>query len=115
LSAGSGCSIVILLASFQQTRTTYGTPLLCVQWKTPDDGQRNCPKHVEFHSKNKFERLVNLVGFIVRNLSRCTVTWTSNICYLFVYILSRVVFAIGRKQVGLMTDSIVREQRLYPI
>jgi len=20
--------------------------LLCVQWKTPDDGQRNCPKHV---------------------------------------------------------------------
>ena len=23
-------------------------PLLCVQWKTPDDGQRNCPKHVEF-------------------------------------------------------------------
>ena len=27
-------------------------PLLCVQWKTPDDGQRNCPKHVEFQSKN---------------------------------------------------------------
>jgi len=26
-------------------------PLLCVQWKTPDDGQRNCPKHVEFYSK----------------------------------------------------------------
>ena len=23
-------------------------PLLCVQWKTPDDGQRNCPKHIEF-------------------------------------------------------------------
>ena len=21
--------------------------------KTPDDGQRNCPKHVEFYSKNK--------------------------------------------------------------
>jgi len=21
-------------------------PLLCVQWKTADDGQRNCPKHV---------------------------------------------------------------------
>ena len=25
--------------------------LLCVQWKTPDDGKRNCPKHVEFYSK----------------------------------------------------------------
>jgi len=41
-------------------------PLLCVQWKTPDDGQRNYPKHVEFYSKNKFEKLVHLVGFIVR-------------------------------------------------
>jgi len=34
--------------------------------KTPDDGQRNCLKHVEFHSKNKFEKLVHLVGFIIR-------------------------------------------------
>ena len=24
--------------------------------KTPDDGQWNCPKHVEFHSKNKFKK-----------------------------------------------------------
>jgi len=29
--------------------------------KIPDDGQRNCPKHVEFYSKNKFEKLVHLV------------------------------------------------------
>jgi hypothetical protein len=29
-------------------------------------GQRNCPKHVQFHSKNKFEKLVYLVGFIIR-------------------------------------------------
>ena len=42
-------------------------PLLCVWWKTPDDGQRNCLKHVEFYSKNKFEKLVHLVGFIIRN------------------------------------------------
>ena len=40
--------------------------LLCVQRKTPDDGQRNCPKHVEFYSKNKCEKLVHLVGFIIR-------------------------------------------------
>ena len=38
----------------------------CVHWNTPDDGQRNCPKHVEFYSKNKFEKLVHLVGFIIR-------------------------------------------------
>jgi len=44
------------------------------QWKTPDDGQTKCPKHVEFHFKNKFEKLVDMVGFIIRNLLRCTVT-----------------------------------------
>jgi hypothetical protein len=40
--------------------------LLCVQCWTPDDGRRNCPKHVEFYSKNKFEKIVRLVGFIIR-------------------------------------------------
>jgi len=33
--------------------------------KIADDGQRNCPKHVEFYSKNKFVKLVHLVGFII--------------------------------------------------
>jgi hypothetical protein len=54
LQAGSECSILILLTSCQQT---------------PDDGQRNCPKHIEFYSKNKFEKLVHLVSFIIRNSS----------------------------------------------
>jgi hypothetical protein len=40
--------------------------LLCIQCYTPDDGQRNCPKRVEFYSKNKFEKLIHLVGFIIR-------------------------------------------------
>jgi hypothetical protein len=35
----------------------------------PDDGQKNSPKHVEFHFKNKFEKLVHLVGLIIINLS----------------------------------------------
>jgi len=39
--------------------------LLCVQWETPDDGQRKCPKYVQFYSKNKFEKSVHLVGFII--------------------------------------------------
>jgi len=30
----------------------------------------NSPKHVEFYSKNKFEQLVHLVGFIIRTASR---------------------------------------------
>jgi hypothetical protein len=61
----------------QVTSMTY--TIACVQWKTPDDGQRNCPKHVGFHSKNKFEKLVHLVGFIARNVTQCTVTWKSNL------------------------------------
>jgi len=49
--------------------------LLCVQCQTPDDGQRNCPKHVEFYSKNKFEKSVHFVGFIIwtamRTITEC--------------------------------------------
>ena len=49
-------------------KPVWHIPLLCVRWKTPDDGQRNCPKNVEIHSKNKFEKLVHLVGFIIRKV-----------------------------------------------
>ena len=45
--------------------------LLCVQWKTPDDGQRNCPKHVEFYSKIKFEKSVHLIGSIIKSHIAC--------------------------------------------
>ena len=45
----------------------YDICLCCVySMKTPDDGQRNCPKHAEFYSKNKFEKLAHLVGFVIR-------------------------------------------------
>ena len=44
--------------------------------KTPDAGQRNCPKHVAFYSKNKFF-LVQLAGFYYKNLSRFTVSGMS--------------------------------------
>ena len=42
-------SVLILLASCQQTCMTY-TIAVC-KWKTPDDGQRNCPKHVVLFQK----------------------------------------------------------------
>jgi len=48
------------------SKPVWHIPLLCVQWRTPDDGQRKCPKHVEFYSKNKFEILVHPAGFIIR-------------------------------------------------
>ena len=49
----------------QQTCMAY-TIAVCTVKKTPDDGQKNCPKHVEFYSKNKLEKLVHRVGFIIR-------------------------------------------------
>jgi len=39
-------------------------PLLCLQRKTPDDGQKNSPKHVGFYSTSKFEKWMHLIGFI---------------------------------------------------
>jgi len=36
--------------SCQQTCMKYTIAVCTV--KTPDDGQRNCPKHVQFYSKN---------------------------------------------------------------
>jgi hypothetical protein len=35
-----------------------------VQWRTPDDRQRNCPNYVEFLDKNKFGKFIASVGFI---------------------------------------------------
>ena len=55
---------MLLLTCCQQTCMTYTIAVCTV--KAPDDGQRNCPKHVDFNSKNKFEILVHLVGFILR-------------------------------------------------
>ena len=46
--------------------------------KTPNDGQRNCPKHVELYSKNKSEKLVHLVSVIIRikrKVENCKGKW----------------------------------------
>jgi len=62
LRAGSGrnCSSVLIL----QTCMTYTIAVFTVKnsrrWKS------NCPKHVEFYSKNKFEKLEHLFDFIIR-------------------------------------------------
>jgi len=65
LASQEGLYTGLLKTSCQQTCMTY-TVAVCTVKKTPDDGQRNCPKHVEFYFKNKFEKLMHLVGFIIR-------------------------------------------------
>ena len=97
---GNGICHTGLLTACEQAvgKPVWHIPLLCVQWKTHDDGQRNCPKHVEFHSKNKFEKLEHLVGFIIRNLTRCMVTWTSNTLLILVFI-----YCVHRSLTGITT------------
>jgi hypothetical protein len=68
------------------SKLLWHIPLLCVQWKTPDDGRRNCPKHVEFHSKNEFEKWMRLVVFVIRNLKlilRCSFFMIYSKCRVF--------------------------------
>jgi predicted RNA-binding Zn-ribbon protein involved in translation (DUF1610 family) len=54
-----------------------------VQFLCPSSGllmmYRGNGRNMQFHPKNKFEKIVQLIGFIIRNLTRCTVTWTSNL------------------------------------
>jgi hypothetical protein len=70
------CHTVLLTACAQDQD---GTSRSCSQ-TTPDDGQKICLKHVEFYSKNKFEKLVHLFGIIVRKLMKIEfllyVQWT---------------------------------------
>jgi hypothetical protein len=36
-----------LASRMRMEHPVWHIPLLCVRWTTPDDGQRNCPKHVD--------------------------------------------------------------------
>jgi hypothetical protein len=66
LQAGSGCSILILLASCQQTGMTYIIAMCTVKnsWWWIEELSETC----RFSFQNKFKKLVHLVGFILRNL-----------------------------------------------
>ena len=48
-----------------------------VQWRTPDDGQRNCPKYVEFLDENKFGKIRASVGFIKKKKARMLILHVS--------------------------------------
>ena len=57
-------------------KLAWHIPVPNVQWKTPDDGQRNCPKPLEFPDKNKFGKLVRLLVLLKRILNYdCMLTY----------------------------------------
>jgi len=77
-------------ATKRSAKPVWPIPLVGVHWKTPDDGQRNCPKHVEFYCKNKFEKLVHLVGFIIQDE-----------CHLYTFRHVIAIFRESKKHFGL--------------
>jgi len=97
--AGSG-SILIPLASSQQNLYVIYL-LLCIQYYTPDDGHKTCSKHVEFCSKNKFEKLLRLVGVVTIIDQRIT-----RVCDL----LQTVLYYVA---CPLLSASCVRDETAY--
>ena len=76
--------IQVMVAAGQRDRWNILIPLAisqrnlyvpCAQYQPPDDGHKTCLKHVEFYSKNKFEKLVHLFGFIIRVCGNCLTAW----------------------------------------
>ena len=45
-----GSSILTLIGSGHH-KPAGNLPVPNVQWKIPDDGQRRCPKHIEFYNR----------------------------------------------------------------
>jgi len=80
-------------------------PLLCLQWKTADDGQRNCPKRVEFYSKNKFEKLVHVVGFIIIIYHDARSPERHKICYLSIQYMSQYLSHVKFKIIITLPNS----------
>jgi len=75
------------------SKLVWHIPLLCVQWKTLDDRQRNSPKHVDYYSKrNKFEKFVHLVGFIMRMHQRylCIPLWGKTLKTFMIWRVQRI-------------------------
>ena len=65
--------------------------------KNPDDGQRNCPKHVEFYSKNKFEKIMHLVDFIIRNVIAMLLVFFVGVSSLFLVFLLFTMHGVVHK------------------
>jgi hypothetical protein len=67
------------LASCRETCMTYTIAVCTVKncWWWKEELSETC----RFSFGNKFGKLMHLVVFIIRNLSRCTVTWTSKSHY----------------------------------
>jgi hypothetical protein len=64
LLAGTRRNDFLLMPASKQSTNLYDIYLmLCVQSWSPDDGRKDCPKHVKWYSISS--KIVHLVGFII--------------------------------------------------
>jgi hypothetical protein len=79
LLAGSGWNILILLASCLQTCMTYTNAVCTVNnsWWWTEELSETC----RVSSENKFEKLVDLVGFIIRKFVTMHCHMNVKLCY----------------------------------
>jgi hypothetical protein len=58
--------------------SVWHIPLLSVQWITPDDVQRNCPKHVEFHFRIKIWEISASSWFYCKEICFCLLGYNTD-------------------------------------
>jgi len=49
--SGWNCSYILTLLGSCHQKPAWNLPVPNIQYKTPDDGQRRCPKHAEFYNR----------------------------------------------------------------
>jgi hypothetical protein len=78
-----------------------------VQWKTPDDGQRNCPKHV-VSWQNKFGKLLRLLVFIQKKFVKMYGHMNVKHLPIFYPYWNKCQFKRRQKRVALLVSGAVR-------
>jgi hypothetical protein len=73
------CHTGLLTACKQDQDGTIAVCTVKNSWWWTGEPSETC--WVSFQNKKKFEKLVHLVGFIIRYLSQFTATWMSSLCY----------------------------------
>jgi hypothetical protein len=94
-------------------------PVLNAQWITPDDGQRNCPKHVECRTRINLEisascfivkKFITMHGHMNVKLVQkylCCGPWNMlghilSLVFMFPVILYKIIFVCNLKFVSLL-------------
>jgi len=82
------CSSILALLGSRHQKPARNLPVPKVLYRTPDDGQRRCPKHVEFYNRINIW-IISASGRLFKNIS---ITMHSNINVKFLTVVSRKPF-----------------------